>query len=133
MANSELVRDAKTGRFLMGHKGGGRPTGSRNKLATAYSDDLLWFWNKYGRAGLKKVGEAIQNGDLQAAKIALTTVGNHLPKEAVAAIFKVDMSTNSAEVFNRAYELALQMTNGSAPQSPKLIEHQDITDLEEVD
>ena len=102
MANNELIRDAKTGRFLVGHKGGGRPSGSRNKLATAYSDDLLWFWNKYGRAGQKKVGEAIQNGDPHAAKIALTTVGNHLPNEAVAAIFKVDMNTNSAEVFSQA-------------------------------
>jgi hypothetical protein len=122
MANNGVVRNSK-GQFLAGHSPtGGRKLGSRNKLATAYSDDLLWFWNKYGRAGLKKVGEAIQNGDLQAAKIALTTVGNHLPKEAVAAIFKVDMSTNSAEVFNRAYDLALQMTSGTAP---KMIEYQD--------
>ena len=123
MADKELIDRKPNGQFLKGSRGlGGRKLGSRNKLATAYSNDLLWFWNKYGRAGLKKVGEAIQNGDLQAAKIALTTVGNHLPKEAVAAIFKVDVSTKSVEVFNRAYDLALEMTRGTAP---KMIEYQD--------
>ena len=40
-------RDGK-GRFLAGNNGGGRPKGSRNKLATEFFDALYEDWKEHG-------------------------------------------------------------------------------------
>jgi hypothetical protein len=99
-----------------------------DRLLSRYSEAPVrtasWGWGKYGKAAITTLGEAItKNNDIQAEKILLTQVSAHLPKEAVAAIFRVDVSDTSVEVFQRAYDMALGMTTG---QTPKMIEYQDL-------
>ena len=48
-------RDLKTGRFLTGNKGGGRPVGSRNKLAEQLLTDLANEWEAQGALVLQKL------------------------------------------------------------------------------
>src|SRR6516162_4125854 len=50
-----IARDAKNGRFVTGNIGGGRPIGSRNKLATDLIADLYTVWQESGIAALRKV------------------------------------------------------------------------------
>ena len=50
-------RDPSTGRFLTGNNGGGRPKGSRNKLGTAFIDDLYSEWQRSGQAALKRMAK----------------------------------------------------------------------------
>ena len=133
MANNDVDRNSK-GQFLVGHSRiGGRQLGSRNKLATAFSDDLYKKWKRYGPGCLDTLGKAPIDGDINAAKALVNAVGSHLPKEAIAKIYKVSLDANPAAIFQGAYDLALAMTSGTAPQAPRLIEHQDLTELEDVD
>ena len=74
-------RDAKTGRFVTGNNGGGRPKGSRNKLTTEFLDDLYAKWQQHGADVLERVIR-----DDPAA--FLRTVAQILPKE-------IDMNTGS--------------------------------------
>jgi hypothetical protein len=133
MANNDVDRNSK-GQFLVGHSRiGGRQLGSRNKLATAFSDDLYKKWKRYGPGCLDTLGKAAIGGDINAAKAMINAVGNHLPKQAIAEIYQVSMAANPEAMFQAAYDMALELINGRPPQAPKLIEHQDITELEEVD
>jgi hypothetical protein len=74
-------RDAKTGRFVSGNNGGGRPKGSRNKLTTEFLDDLYAKWQEHGAEVLERVIR-----DDPAA--FLRTVAQILPKE-------IDMNARS--------------------------------------
>jgi hypothetical protein len=48
-------RDAKSGRFLPGNSGfGGRPKGSRNRLAESIIEDLKIAWNEHGTTALER-------------------------------------------------------------------------------
>jgi hypothetical protein len=67
-------RDAKSGRFVSGNNGGGRPKGSRNKLTTEFLDDLYAKWQQHGPDVLERVIR-----DDPAA--FLRTVAQILPKE----------------------------------------------------
>jgi hypothetical protein len=67
-------RDTKTGRFVSGNNGGGRPKGSRNKLTTEFIDDLYAKWQEHGPDVLERVIR-----DDPAA--FLRTVAQILPKE----------------------------------------------------
>src|SRR5215475_5317275 len=49
-----IVRDAKSGRFLLGHKAGGRPRGSRSKLSEDFLRDLHASWEKHGVSALDR-------------------------------------------------------------------------------
>jgi hypothetical protein len=72
-------RDAKTGRFVTGNNGGGRPKGSRNKLTAEFLDDLYAKWQQHGADVLERVIR-----DDPAA--FLRTVAQILPKEIDAAL-----------------------------------------------
>ncbi len=50
-------KDEKTGRFLTGNNGGGRPKGARSKLGEAFLEDLLQSWEDQGPAVIQKVIE----------------------------------------------------------------------------
>jgi hypothetical protein len=125
--NSE-DRNAKTGQFLSGHKvKGGRKLGSRNKLATQYSDDIYKKWKRYCRSCLDTLGKNAIDCDVTAAKAFVNAVCSHLPKEVTAKIFSasIELAGESAQQFALAYDLALQLANGEQPQEPLLIEHDD--------
>jgi hypothetical protein len=124
---SEGTRNNK-GQFLRGHApipGGGRKLGSRNKLASQFSDDLYAKWRRYGPSCLDTLAKAGKDGDIGAAKAFVGAVGGHLPKEAVSAIFSVDVSATSVDAFSTAYALALKLASGTAP---RLIEHNELDD-----
>ena len=55
--NNKLKRDAKSGRFLQGNHSGGRPIGSRPKLAAQFLDDVYQLWQKQGAASLKTMAQ----------------------------------------------------------------------------
>jgi len=50
-------RDPGTGRFVTGNIGGGRPKGSRNKLAEIIFADSLDDWQEGGREALRRLRE----------------------------------------------------------------------------
>jgi hypothetical protein len=51
------VRDKRTGRFLLGHKGGGGPSGSRCKLAASFLDKLHQDFERDGEAAIVRMRE----------------------------------------------------------------------------
>lgn len=67
-------KDEKTGRFVTGNNGGGRPKGSRNKLGEAFVSDLLNDWEENG----VEVIEAVRRDKPDAY---LKVVASILPKE----------------------------------------------------
>jgi hypothetical protein len=50
-------KDPKTGRFLTGNNGGGRPKGARNKLAEEFFADLYADWKNNGAETIRAVRE----------------------------------------------------------------------------
>jgi hypothetical protein len=77
MSNARDLIKRNNGQFLKGSKGlGGRKLGSKNKLATQYSDDLYRKWKQYGPGCLDTLGKAAIDGDTQAAK-AFVTAGTY--------------------------------------------------------
>jgi hypothetical protein len=51
------AKDPETGRFLTGNIGGGRPLGSRNKLAEAFLTDVLNEWETHGAVAISDMRE----------------------------------------------------------------------------
>jgi hypothetical protein len=52
------IRDARTGRFLVGNTGkAGRPKGARIKLAEAFIDDIYQDWKQHGIQVIREVRE----------------------------------------------------------------------------
>jgi hypothetical protein len=53
-----MMRDEKTGRFLVGHvPPGGRPKGSRPKLSAMFWNDLYAVWEMQGRVVMERMAE----------------------------------------------------------------------------
>ena len=131
MSNArDLIKRNNAGQFLKGSKGlGGRKPGSKNKLATQYSDDLYRKWKQYGPGCLDTLGKAAIDGDTQAAKAFVTAVGQHLPKDVTAKMFSesIELPGDQAKHFAMAYDLALEL----AQQAP-MIEH-DHADFEDTE
>jgi hypothetical protein len=57
MLKPKPAQDAKTGRFLTGNVGGGRPKGSRGLLAEIFLDDLYQDWKEHGAQAIREVRE----------------------------------------------------------------------------
>ena len=55
MSNAAEARDAETGRFLTGNKGGGRPLGARNKLGEAFIEALHESFIEHGATAIQTV------------------------------------------------------------------------------
>ena len=103
--HSPIERNATTGRFLKGHKAlGGRPVGSRNKLATSFLDDLQRQWQRSGKRVLERTAE---DDPVAFAKI----VASILPKEVLASVISVNANVDvslfaDAKDFAEAMRLA---------------------------
>src|SRR5262249_33727959 len=99
------TRDVRTGRFLTGNTGGGRPKGSRNKLGEAFVADVYDQWQKSGAKCLGKMSQDDPGGFCK-------LVAGVLPKQ-----FDTTVTINAdlfAEVqdFRAAYEYALTVVGG---------------------
>jgi hypothetical protein len=68
------AKDEKTGRFVTGNSGGGRPKGSRQELAREFLDDMRKIWGECGPDVLRRVVEL----DPAAFLRAMTAI---MPKE----------------------------------------------------
>jgi hypothetical protein len=55
MLKPKPEKDEKTGRFVSGNIGGGRPKGSRNQLGEAFIDDLYAHWKIHGVAAIAEM------------------------------------------------------------------------------
>src|SRR3990167_3090058 len=72
-------RDDKTGKFLKGNAGGGRPQGARSKLGEAFLEDMLKAWTESSTDAIKRViAERPQD--------FLKVIASILPKEIAAEI-----------------------------------------------
>lgn len=80
-------KDAKTGRFVTGNIGGGRPKGSRNKLGEAFLSDLQADWEEHGIETITRVREEKPDQYLK-------VVASILPKELNVNVRDIDAMTN---------------------------------------
>ena len=103
--DSDTGRDAKTGQFLLGSKGGpGRKVGSRNKMATEYFDDAYAAWQKHGPRAFDLFAQRDPGGFCK-------HVGSLFPKEVQVSALTVNANVefeNAAEarLFLTAYRMA---------------------------
>jgi hypothetical protein len=116
--STESGRDGATGRFLRGHRSkGGRPLGSRNKLAEKFLADLQRQWMKSGKKALERTAEE--------DPVAFTKiVAGLMPKELDATLsVNVDLFAR-ARTRLEAYRIARDFIG--AEDEPPLIEAQPI-------
>lgn len=107
-------REKKTGRFVAGNPGGGRPKGSRVKLSEALLSDLQAAWKEKGRAALDKMIEK-QPGDF------VKVCANLIPKD-----FKVTVehTANVEDIaIARDFVTAWRARAAALMDEPLLIEH----------
>ena len=79
IAEENPFRDSRTGRFLTGNSGGGRPPGSRNKLSEAFLGDLLSDWELHGT-------QAIEAARVSKPEVYIRVIASLLPREASVEI-----------------------------------------------
>ena len=107
-------RDEKSGRFLTGNNGGGRPRGSRNKLAGELIDALYQEFCQSGPEVIKKVATTDPTSFLR-------IVTGLLPREVVVAALHVSTKNALEELtdardFAAAYKLARDMIGAEPPE-----------------
>lgn len=73
--NNQNDRDPNSGRFITGNSGGGRPKGSRSKLAEAFVADLCSQWEKSGATALARVA---QSDPVQFVKVVASVIPTKL-------------------------------------------------------
>jgi len=92
-------KDPKTGRFITGNSGGGRPAGSRPKLSEAFIAALHEEFLKHGAAAISKLRKN------EPAKF-LTLVANLLPRQASMDLHISSTLFDGAKDYLAAYRLA---------------------------
>jgi hypothetical protein len=107
-------RDAKTGRFVSGNNGGGRPKGSRNKLAAEFIDALYADFQQNGAEAIKRVASD------EPAKY-LTLIAQILPKELDVALNVNSDLFAEARDFAAAYKLALSYIGAKTESEGQLM------------
>jgi hypothetical protein len=108
--NNKPKRDAKSGRFLQGNHSGGRPIGSRPKLAAQFLDDLHADYSKHGKSTIK-VWRTKHPDKYMTAIVGL------LPKEA-----SLDISVTGLFADVRDFATAFRMARDYIGAEPLLIE-----------
>jgi hypothetical protein len=97
-------RDQKTGQFVQGYKGGGRPKGSRNKLGEAFIEDLRNVWNE---RGIEALHRCVDDEPAQFLRV----IASLMPKS-------VDLNlTLDATEFGNKFAMALELV-GNADAVP---------------
>ena len=112
MNNIDAFRDKKTGRFLTGNNGGGRPKGSRNRLASEFIDALANDFSEHGASAIEKVRR-------EKPDVYLRVVASILPSQLDVAISNVsifaEVDLSDAAEFNAAFELASKVIGLEQP------------------
>jgi hypothetical protein len=108
-------RDPETGQFLVGHSGnGGRPKGSRNKLATEFLDALHLDFQQNGASAIKRVAA---DDPVQYLKL----VAQILPRELDVALHVDSDLFSDCRSFVEAWHLAEKVI-GIGTDKGKLLE-----------
>jgi hypothetical protein len=106
--NINVMRDATTGRFLTGNSGGGgRPKGSRNKLATEFLDAMASDFAEHGRAAIERVRT-------EKPDVYLRVVADLMPRQAQLDV-DLDVGVNAGD-FVSAFRNAVALLHGEAPE-----------------
>jgi hypothetical protein len=95
-----IERDAKTGQFLQGYKGGGRPKGSKNKFSEAFWCALADDFEQHGVDAIRRVRSE------EPAKYLMACV-NVLPKD-------VNVKHEATDAFVNLWKL---ISDGTAEQA----------------
>lgn len=90
-------QDKKTGRFVSGNIGGGRPKGSRNKLGEAFLTDMLNDWEQHGPTAIATVRDEKPDAYLK-------VIASILPRDLNVNINPADEMTDD-QVLERLREL----------------------------
>jgi hypothetical protein len=110
--NTDAFRDTKTGRFLTGNNGGGRPKGSRNRLASEFIDALANDFSEHGASAIETVRK-------EKPDVYLRVVASILPSQLDVAISNVnifaEVDLSDAAEFNAAFELASKVIGVEQP------------------
>ena len=115
-------RDERSGRFLTGNIGGGRPKGSRNKLGEKFIEDLYRKWKKHGTDVLERV---VRDDPVQFMKV----VANVLPAR-LEQTLSVDVDLFiECKNFAEAWRLARHHIAADEPE-PLLIETETADELD---
>lgn len=96
-------RDEKTGRFLSGNVGGGRPRGSRNKLAERMFDDFLADWEEGGQEFFRRLR---LEEPVAYAAFASRVLGSLTPRQVDVAISDAPMVMRLPSVMASSEEWA---------------------------
>ena len=90
-------KDETTGRFVTGNSGGGRPKGSRNKLAEAFITDMQADWEENGAAVIAAVRS-------ERPDVYLKVVASILPRDLNVNINSLE-EADDAELVQRLRDL----------------------------
>ena len=108
-------RDERTGRFLTGNNGGGRPKGSRNRLGEKFIEDAYAEWKKSGPAALETMAKTDPGGFVRViAGILPAKLDVTIEHELFAA----------ASTFAEAFRIARQHVSDEETLELKAIEHE---------
>jgi len=119
--NTGTARDVKTGRFLTGNNGGGRPKGSRNRLGEAFLQDAYEQWKKSGAAALEAMVKDDPGGFVK-------VIANLMPREIDSVIDLNSDLFREAKDFAEAYRIARAHLGIDGPKPTPLIELQQAHD-----
>jgi len=125
-ANNSVTngRDRETGRFLPGNIGGGRPAGSRNKLAQAFLDDAYAEWERSGAAALAVMAQQDASGFCK-------LIANVLPAKLEATVtHEHQLLLDETTSFALAFRTAQRLIGGELEYQP-IIEANGIEDGDE--
>ena len=90
-------KDETTGRFVTGNSGGGRPKGSRNKLAEAFITDMQADWEANGASVIETVRS-------ERPDVYLKVVASILPRDLNVNINPLE-EADDAELVQRLRDL----------------------------
>ena len=90
-------KDETTGRFVTGNRGGGRPKGSRNKLAEAFITDMQADWEANGASVIETVRS-------ERPDVYLKVVASILPRDLNVNINPLE-EADDAELVQRLRDL----------------------------
>lgn len=90
-------KDETTGRFVTGNRGGGRPKGSRNKLAEAFITDMHADWEANGASVIETVRS-------ERPDVYLKVVASILPRDLNVNINPLE-EADDAELVQRLRDL----------------------------
>lgn len=112
-------KDPKTGQFVKGYKGGGRPKGSRNKLGEAFTEALYQDFQEHG----ERVIETVR---AEKPDVYMRVVASLLPKEVkVEAVMDLTDDQLNARIRDLARLIEIGVAEpsgrGQAPQGQKAL------------